>query len=386
MIGVCDDGAKLRLVCVSEDHSAVAGGVPAVVDQLSRRVADKGVPVSILCVKEQESIVSGKVDMNCVSPVGLGVKWGWSRGLRPTIERLSHPSEHTVFHLHGIWMAPHYVGAKVARERNIPFVVSAHGMLEPWLWKQQGWKVRLKKETYWRLFAYPVLSCADVVHAITPLERDNLRALFPTNRIEVIPNAIDLNETPLVDSRSNREKLILFLGRIDPKKGVDILLNAFAEAKLGNDWRVVVIGPTWSISYQEELARIVSERNLIGRVEFLGAVFGEEKLRWIRKAWVLAVPSHSEAVGLVNLEAAANCVPSITTYQTGLYDWTEGGGLLIEPNVEQMKGALIQASAWTDQEREARGWASRALVCKRYSWEAILPQWMSLYDSLVDRG
>lgn len=152
-------------------------------------------------------------------------------------------------------------------------------------------------------------------------------ALFPSNRIEVIPNAIDLDEYPVAESsQQERERLILFVGRIEPKKGVDILLYAFVAAHVSSNWQVAIIGPVWSSEYQAELAQIVAENGLGDRITFLGAVFGEEKRRWMRKVWLLAVPSHSEVVGLVNLEATAYCVPCITTHQTGLHDWELGEG------------------------------------------------------------
>ena len=93
----------------------------------------------------------------------------------------------------------------------------------------------------------------------------------------------------------------------------------------------------------------------------------------------MVTPSHSEVIGLVNLEAADNFLPSITTHQTGLRDWTEGGGLLISPEVIPLSNALIEASFWTSEEQFDRGVASRSLVKTRYSWDAVMPLWESLY-------
>lgn len=374
-----------RVVYAFEDYSAIAGGVPAVVNQLSQRMAERGNPVHLLYVKgKNQPSSSGVIKQSCIPSTGPGSSWGWSPQLRRETLRLATCSDQTVFHLHGIWAAPQYVAAKVARDRSIPFVLSAHGMLEPWLWNQQGWKVRTKKQLYWKMLAYPAFSAASVIHAITPLEQQHLRALFPSNNIEVIPNAIDLDEYPEDDSTGkDRQKLVLFLGRVEPKKGVDILLSAFAQASIGSEWKLAIIGPVWSTSYQALLEKIVSEHDLGARVAFIGPVFGDEKQHWIRKAWVMAVPSHSEVVGLVNLEAAAYCLPSITTHQTGLTDWASGGGMLIQPNVGDMKAALEDACSWSDTERSERGSASRRLVADRYSWKTVMPQWVSLYDSLT---
>lgn len=374
-----------RLICVVEDYTAVAGGVPAVVNQLTQRVAEAGIPVNLLCIKKDNLPIRRGIDLSFVPASRLGKSWGWSPQLKQEVTSMTYYPEPTIFHLHGVWKAPQFLAAKVARRVEIPFVISAHGMLEPWLWHNQGWKIRAKKMAYWRAVAYPELRFASTIHAITPMERDHLRQLFPSNQIEVIPNAIDLDEYQDGDVSQERQKVILFLGRIEPKKGVDILLRGFAEAKLDKDWKVIVAGPVWSRAYLAQLEKIVAENNLCDRVTFVGPVFGDEKLHLLRKAWVMAAPSHSEVVGLVNLEAAALRLPSITTHQTGLHDWELGGGLLIQPSVVDLRKALEQVCSWGDSERVERGGASWQLIQDRYSWKAVLPMWMSLYSSLSRR-
>ena len=352
--------------------------------QLSERLSRKGIPVQIAHATGDPGELAAGMAVFSYPPTGLGRIWSWGNGLRDGVARLANTSngDTPLFHVHGAWSAPQYFAARAAHQADVPFVFTAHGMLEPWLWDQQGWKIRAKKQAYWSALAYPALSKASVIHAITPLEKTHLERLFPNSRIEVIPNAIDV--AALADCpRVERSKTILFLGRIEPKKGVDVLLRAFARAKIGKDWSVDVVGPAWSQAYLSELKAIVDECGLGARVRFHGPLFGEEKRKLIESAWVLAAPSHSEVVGLVNLEAAAQCLPSITTHQTGLSDWELGGGMLVEPNVDAVCKALESACAWTAQEQRDRGLTSRQLVLQRYSWQAILPQWMELYSSLI---
>lgn len=374
---------KLRVAHVVEDLSALSGGVPAVVRQLSEKLADCGVPVQIVHATGDPGELPAGVEVIRFPPAGLGRVWSWAPGLRESFARLATPpgSNQPVFHIHGVWTAPQYIAARTAHSAGVSVVVTAHGMLEPWLWNEQGWRIRAKKRAYWAALGYPALSKASVIHAITPLERDHLSQLFPTQRIEIIPNAIDLNGATRCD-HPERDKAILFLGRIEPKKGVDLLLRAFAVADIGGEWSIDVVGPVWSKAYQSSLKAIVDEFGLGRRVRFHGALFGEDKAKLMRAAWVMAVPSHSEVVGLVNLEAAATCLPTITTLQTGLDDWERGGGILIEPNVDALRGALEKACSWSIQEQRQRGAASRRLVEERYCWEVVLPMWMKLYESL----
>jgi glycosyltransferase involved in cell wall biosynthesis len=367
------------VVHVTEDMAPLAGGVPAVVRQLSRRLAAGGARVGVVHASGDARDLQPQVQTLACPPQGLRRAWSHGPGLRPGLAATlgTAIANGPVVHVHGVWAAPQLYAARAARAMGLPFVFTAHGMLEPWLWTQQGWRVRAKKAVYWRSLAQPALQRATVVHAITALERDHVFRLLPKTRIEVIPNAIEVGAAPT--DTGDRERTVLFLGRIEPKKGVDILVRAFAEAGLSRDWALVVAGPAWSEPYLAELKRIAAELGLRDRVRFPGPVFGDAKRRLLETAWVMAAPSHSEVVGLVNLEAGERELPSITTHQTGLADWEEGGGILVQPEVADVARALRQACGWSASERRERGVSSRGLVQKTYSWEAVMPLWQSLY-------
>lgn len=376
--------SPLNLFEICEDYSEIAGGIPAVVDQLSGRISADCNKINILCVREDPMPPQPGVEVVRVKPDDWCKAWGWSKQLSSSIALLCDDMENQVVHIHGIWMAPQWLAAKIADKNKIPFVISSHGMLEPWLWDEQGWRVKLKKHAYWKIMAYPAFKKASIVHAITPLERDHLHALFPDRKIEIIPNAIDFDQASIraESLEVDREPIILFLGRLDPKKGVDLLLQAFVKANLPSKWRLVIVGPPWSSDYYSELTNFASQSGMSNRIEFIGPVFGEEKLRWLKRAWVLAVPSYSEVVGLVNLEAAVNGTPSITTFETGLFNWEEGGGMLIHPTVDEISGSLKAVCSWSELEHQDRGEKSKQLIKNYYSWNVVLPQWVDLYRSL----
>jgi len=265
----------------------------------------------------------------------------------------------------------------------VPFLLSSHGMVEPWLWNSQGSLIKLKKTMYWNFLAKKIFSKASVVHAITSLEADRLSKLLPGAKIEIIPNAIDVSMNNDFTS-INPQRRILFLGRIEPKKGVDLLIHAFNSAKLSKEWILDIVGPVWSEVYLKYLKQLVVDYKLESNVIFHGPLFGIEKKRLINLAWILAAPSHSEVIGLVNLEAAINSLPSITTYQTGLNDWESGGGKLINPNIQELTQSLVEACSWDYLEQRQRGRASYNLVLKKYSWGVIAPRWLDLYSSILN--
>lgn len=375
----------VRVVYIAEDVSVNSGGVPAVVHQLSERLIQQGASVQVVHSAGDPDELPPGLESFTFPSSGLRAKWSWGSGLRSAVTKLAAPSDHRspLFHIHGAWSAPQYFAARAAYDANVPFVLSAHGMLSPWLWNEQGLLIRTKKSAYWRLFAYPALSRAKTIHATTPLERDYLARLFPNGRIEVIPNAINV-ENSQVRTASERSRSILFLGRVEASKGVDILISSFAQARIDIDWSLDIVGPVWSDAYMEHLKSIVAQSGLANRVSFHAPVFGDEKNKLLEQAWVMAVPSHSEAMGLVNLEAAKRYLPTITTFQTGLHDWECGGGVLIEPDIDALARALEKACSWTAEEQYERGALSRRLVEERYSWTVVLPMWMRLYESLLE--
>lgn len=212
-----------------------------------------------------------------------------------------------------------------------------------------------------------------------------MRPLFPNCRIEVIPHAIDVLaiDREAGSLAANPEPLIVFLGRIHPSKGIEILLDGFARAGLPSNWRLVIAGPQWSPAYANAMRNRITRLGISARVEFLGPIFGSQKWHLLKRAWVVTVPSQSEVMAMVNLEAAACGTPTITTPETGLLGWEEGGGMLISRQADEMVKALKQASSWTIAERMSRGSASRRMIEKKYSWEVVLPLWKACYESVL---
>lgn len=265
-------------------------------------------------------------------------------------------------------------------------------MLNRWHLRRLGFK-QLRKLIYWRTVAYPAFRSIPLIHAVTPRERDELATWFPGQGIKVIPNAIDLEAmdslgaeagaelSPVVD-----EPYLLFLGRLHPVKGIELLIAAFAEALAGTNgkFRLLIVGPESDPAYVAQLKSLVRLSGLEARVTFLGPVFGpREKLSLYRHAWAVCSPSQSEVMGLVNLEAASAGVPVVTTHETGLGGWEEAGGLLVHPRVEELSRALQQVFSWSPRERRDRGQKMRQLVERRYSWQAVGPQWLELYAGLA---
>jgi glycosyltransferase involved in cell wall biosynthesis len=285
-----------------------------------------------------------------------------------------------------------WLAARVALAQKVPVLLSPHGMLNRWHLRHLGFK-EIRKLIYWRTVAYPAFRPIPLLHAVTPRERDELATWLPGQGIEVIPNAIDLEAMDSIQANAGAElspwgdePYLLFLGRLHPVKGIDLLIEAFAKALAGikRKFRLLIVGPESDPAYVAQLQSLVRLLGVEEKVTFLGPVFEpQEKFSLYRHAWAFCAPSKTEVMGLVNLEAASAELPVVTTHETGLWDWEEGGGLLVHPRVEALSRALNQVFSWSERERRERGQKLRQLVARRYSWQAVGPQWLELYAALA---
>lgn len=354
---------------IVEDYSLDSGGIRTVVKNLHTQVKLPNIVVS----PNKEAEDQGMALFNRVGP------WCYSKDLKSLLFDLMEAKD-SIYHIHGVWMYPQYLAVKLALKHKLPFVLSPHGMYESWLWEQSY----LKKKLYFKAMVARRFSKASVLHAITQQEQDTLRDMFGKGmRIETIPNLIPTVDLPKISLKpgETEEKYILFLGRLHPVKGIDLLIKAFASLP-NKKLRLKIAGPF--NEYQETLSALVEELGISDKVDFLGMVLGDEKFRLYSQAHVFAAPSFSEVIGMVNLEAALMGTPVITTHRTGLYvQWQDEGGMLINPLLEEMKKALSDAAAWTTAERDERGKRLRAFVLEKYSWEKNVWLWEDLYKSLV---
>ena len=355
----------INIVHILEDYSHQSGGLRTVVKDLHTRLVSNGVNSSIVTTRKEKT--------DDVLQVKGGDKlWCFSKNLVHVLNGLNTTQKIDVIHIHGVWMYPQYAAAKYAFRNNIPFIISCHGMYEPWLWENK----RFKKKIYFRYVVKNIFSKAKYFHAITQQERRELQKLFPKTNVRELPNLIEskpLNE----DTPEFNKKYILYLGRINDKKGIDILIKAFANIE--NTKLKLKIAGGFS-NYQKDLERQVKQLQLEDKVEFLGLVTGNEKEALFKNAFIFVAPSHSEVVGMVNLESAIFGTPVITTKQTGLKkEWSDNGGFLVNPNVNEVQQAIETCLSWSNHERNINGKKLRDFVKKEYSWESRFKDWVNIY-------
>lgn len=377
---------EIHIIHVAEDIRRSGGGVASMVNSLTANLLKDNISNEIISTYGSTKDLDEAIKISISSPNVLGKFWGFGVDLRKNLHKAykERVGAHLVSHIHGVWMAPQYFGVTEAFKKEIPVVLTAHGMLRPWFWSEAGRLKKLKKMAYSKVLS-SMIEKVTVLHAITNLERDELHSLYPKKEIVVIPNiATEIAGKNFIGAEL--KKNILYLGRIHPVKGIDKLIHAFTNAKISSDWSLEIAGSVWDSAYYMKLMRMVHDSGLSDRIKFIGPVYGNKKIDILKSSWVMVMPSSSEVIGLVNLEAACNGLPSITTYQTGLHDWEQGGGVLINPLLSSIQKSIEDACSWSETERRARGIASYELVEKKYSWAAVKPIWKNLYSGLSAKG
>jgi glycosyltransferase involved in cell wall biosynthesis len=363
----------MNILHVLEDYSLHSGGLRTVVKELNEHLNDyEDVNSYIVSSKKEEE------DDVCVVSSSQDKPWLYSKDWKHILEKFIIEKNIELIHIHGVWMFPQHIAAKLAVKNKIPFILTPHGMYEPWLWT----KGTLKKKLYFHILSKNLFSKAFRIHAITKDEKNNLKKLFSKSEFVEIPNLIKNKDIHLQNLEVNNEKYILYLGRLHEKKGIDILIKSFSNLEDKNIKLKIAGGLN---EYKSKLDALVGQLKLEKRIEFLGLVKGQQKNGLFRNAYVFVAPSFSEVVGMVNLEAALQQTPVITTHQTGLKkEWNENGGVLINPNQDEIIFALEKAINWSLEERNSNGNKLFQFVKKNYSWEYRFIDWLKLYKSTLN--
>ena len=230
----------------------------------------------------------------------------------------------------------------------------------------------------------------------TDQERTLIRQLYGADpaKATVIPLGVDMDRFRPSDQDAARaelglkdERIILFVGRLEPLKGVDILINAAAMLESDVDCSVLIVGGDDSSADQVTALRgLARERGIEHRVAFVGAVDHEKLPLYYNAADVCVVPSHYESFGLVAVEAMASGLPVVASRVGGLMGTVKDGetGYLVPWLCPEPFAERIELLLENDSLRRNLGETAREVV-GRYRWENVASAVLDVYASLIDR-
>lgn len=313
-------------------------------------------------------------------------------GYAPNLTKALIHSDLDLLHLHGLWMYPSIACMHWARSTSRPYIITPHGMLDSWALKNSQWKKTLSK----MLYEDRNLRDASCLQAGSIAEYQAIREAGLNNPICILPNGIHLPDQaaeipspPWTGLIADKSKTLLYLGRLHPKKGLNNLLYAWqiATQKTNrDDWNLVIAG-VGSLEYECELKNICSQLDLSSSVYFVGPQYHEAKLASYGAASAFILPSFSEGMPMVVLDAWSYGLPVLMTPQCNLsFAFDAHAALQIEPEIESIAQGLGLLFSMPDNERLALGARGRLLAKEHFCWDTIATQMQAVYTWMLDKG
>jgi poly(glycerol-phosphate) alpha-glucosyltransferase len=316
--------------------------------------------------------------------------FGYAPGYRGSVRE----ARVDLLHCHGLWMYPSFASLKLAAD-GLPCLISPHGMLDPWALRNSGWKKRLAGA----LFEDAHLRRAGCLHALCAAELEAIRSSGFTNPVCVVPNGVELpprRSDGHADKAALRAKpgqrVLLFLGRVHPKKGLDALIEAWSMVRtripgVSDNWLLAIAGWEGQEGYQRELVGKASASGIAEFVAFLGPLYGQDKNAALSAADAFVLPSLSEGMPMAVLEAWAHELPVVMTSHCNLPEGFQAGAALrVESDAASIADGLESLLVMNDSDRHHIGQKGRLLVEQRFTWHKAAADLRSVYLWLSGGG
>lgn len=391
----------MNILHIISEMTPKYGGPYAVLKDLAAYQAMSGPEVTIC------TVYCGKYESSASASVGsalsaLGVSYVAFKAQSPM--RVSykmaawlkrHISDFDLLHIHGLYRFPVTYAAWLSHQRNVPYLITPHGSLDPYLYRQSRYgAVALPlKRLYERCFDLPNLHHASAIHYTAREEAERAAFLKLRAPSVIVPNGIDwqpyetlpaagaFRHTIGLDAAT---PLVLFLGRINFKKGLDLLVPAFAEVvKTLPDARLSIVGPD-NEGYGKKVRGWCREHNIEDKVIFVDHLEPERVREAYVDADVFALPSYTENFGMTVVEAMACACPVVISDQVNI--WREideaGAGVVVPLDIARIADA-IKMLLLGKEKAGVMGTRGRQAAKERYTWPPIVEKLSEIYRQLI---
>lgn len=318
-------------------------------------------------------------------PVRCPVAYNYAPDMGKAIKK--NVSKYDLVHIHSVYLYPTFIAAKICRKKNIPYIINPFGALDP---DMIGLKSSFIKRIYIELVERNNINKASAVQVASEYEKNRLLSLGFRAPVHIVPCAIDPKEYLLLGNKQilkekypqiTNKKIILFMGRIHPKKGLDLLALAFAEIAKKREEIALVIAGTGEERYVKKVKTMLKDKGLSSRTVFTGLLTGKEKISALHESDVFVLPSYGENFGIAVIEAMACKLPVVVTDKVGLsLDINEyNAGIVTKCDTNEIASAILKILKSNEVSEEMRIKAMK-LVEDRFTLSKATDKMIKLYE------
>lgn len=385
--------ADLRVVHLIPYMHPAAGGPPVVVDRWAAEMASMGCDVQVITTDGYAGRDRDWVRHYATHyPIHVGHKrgpsgFGFARGMRSKLIDVLPQTD--LVHVHNLWGFANQLAGHYCPRFGVPYVISTHGMLDPHSLSRKSWKKRL----YGRTREWPALRrAAGLIYTHDEEKRLAHQSLCPLPQGHVVPLGAEpsnLNRDDLADEfwdqypQWRQRPMVLFLGRLHEKKGVELLLPALAKIPADRRPRLVLVGPGQT-DYLRRLRAIVSRWQLEADVVFTGPLGGQAKHAAIAAADVFVLPSYQENFAITVVEAMHGGTPVIVSDRVNLHSdlLAHDAAVCCDLNAESIAQQIMTLLASPKRRQTLAENASR-LAAQRYTWKMSGQRLLDVYRQVL---
>lgn len=392
-----DSVALLKVLHVIPSVSANHGGPSFAIRALARALRSAAVDVSIVTTDDDGP--RGRLQVPIAEPVfeENATWWYFRRDFVPYKVSLGavrwlqgHVRDYNVVHIHALFSFLSTMAARIAYAQQVPYIIRPLGVLNQWGLVNRR---RLPKRISLQLIELPMIRRAAALHFTSDAEAEEAKKIdrcVAARRKAVIPLPVEAQAPgdPLVFEQSfpssRGREVVLFLSRVDPKKGLELAIKALATLKARRPASMLVVAGTGEASYVAKLKDVCAALDLANDVLWTGHLDGAIKAGAFAKARVFVLPSHSENFGIAAAEAMAGGLPVVISAEVGLSSDVRvaRAGTVAERTADAIALALEEILDHPEQ-ASAMGEAGKRMVEMKYSPAAIGRELRVLYESIA---
>ncbi|MEA5620808.1 glycosyltransferase [Cronbergia sp. UHCC 0137] len=385
----------MKILIVTPALGEVYGGPSKSVLELTRSIGRKGVSVDIVTTNANGSKIIDVPLLTWIKENNYRIQYfpywnflDYKFSFSLTYWLFKNVRDYDLVHTNAIFSYPVLPAYWSCQIHKIPYIATPRGMLEPWALAYKSWK----KKLYFNLLEKPALQKANSIQMLASIEAKRIKSLHLKPSLVIIPNGIDGKDFETLSNpeifynqfpETRNKTLIIFLGRIDPKKGLDLLAPAFAKAyQKFPQTRLILVGPD-NTGFLPTAESYFSKAGCINAVTFTGMLTGEMKYAALAAANIYVAPSYSEGFSMSVLEGMASGLPCVITTGCNFPEAaTAKVASVVEINTEQITKALIELLENPLQAKEM-GDRARKFILENYTWDQVAAKLVKVYSDII---